>query len=130
MKDTLSNLIMKSDYIKKDSKHDVVNSDIFKTVVFRNSDLNDSILISIQFQNDVVNELLRYRAIHEVEKIKFFDFFGFDDEFKYLFTEIKIGTTLSKKRIADIIRRGDIQNFFGEYRFQFYLLTENIDSKK
>lgn len=129
MNDTLSNLIMQSDLAKKDSKHNIVNSDTFKTVIFRNSNINDAIIVYIHFQDNIINELLRYRAIHDVEKIKFFDFFGFDDEFKYLFNEIKLGTTLSKKRITEIIHRGEIRNFSEEGCFQLYLLTENINYK-
>jgi len=32
------------------------------------------LIVYIHFQDNIINELLRYRAIHEVEKIKFFDF--------------------------------------------------------
>lgn len=92
-------------------KHTITDSDTFDTVVFKNSDINNgAVIISIFFHHDVEKELLEYRERRDEVTVKFFDFFGFDKEFRYLFNELRDGTTLSKKEISDIVRSGNIQS--------------------
>lgn len=127
MRGTLSDLIIKSKSANRDVNHIITDSTIFDTVVFKDSNINNNaVIVSIYFTDEIMPKLLRYRAQKEKSYIKFFEFFGFDTEFKYLFSNIKNGTTLSKSKISKIVRRIDILGYPEDCHIDLYLLYDNI----